>query len=65
MAAVAQTVERWFRKPKVGGSIPPCGSKFAGLAQLVERRSCKPLTGVQVLYLAPSVCEFTKKGEKP
>ena len=50
-AQIAQSVEQGTENPRVGGSIPPLGTKkissllkdlSRGLVQLVERRSPKP-----------------------
>ena len=40
-ASVAQLVEQGTENPRVGGSIPPGGTIFAGLAHLVERHLAK------------------------
>ena len=51
-AQIAQSVEQRTENPRVGGSIPPLGTKFKsflingdgyrGVVQLAERRSPKP-----------------------
>ena len=40
-ASVAQLVEQGTENPRVGGSIPPGGTKYADVAHLVERHLAK------------------------
>ena len=40
-ASVAQLVEQWTENPRVVGSIPTGGTKFAGVAHPVERHLAK------------------------
>ena len=40
-ASVAQSVEQGTENPRVGGSIPPGGTKHANVAHLVERHLAK------------------------
>ena len=40
-ASVAQSVEQGTENPRVDGSIPSGGTKYAGLAHLVERHLAK------------------------
>ena len=40
-ASVAQSVEQWTENPRVVGSIPTGGTKFAGVAHPVERHLAK------------------------
>ena len=40
-ASVAQSVEQGTENPRVGGSIPPGGTKYADVAHLVERHLAK------------------------
>ena len=40
-ASVAQLVEQWTENPRVVGSIPTGGTKYADVAHLVERHLAK------------------------
>ena len=40
-ASVAQLVEQWTENPRVAGSIPAGGTKYADVAHLVERHLAK------------------------
>ena len=40
-ASVAQSVEQWIENPRVVGSIPTGGTKYAGVAHPVERHLAK------------------------
>ena len=40
-ASVAQSVEQWTENPRVAGSIPAGGTKYADVAHLVERHLAK------------------------
>ena len=60
-ASVAQLVEQGTENPRVGGSIPPGGTKHADVAHLVERHLAKVEVASSSL-VGRSIWEFSSAG---
>ena len=59
-ASVAQLVEQGTENPRVGGSIPPGGTKYADVAHLVERHLAKVEVASSSLVIRSRLRPITK-----
>ena len=62
-ASVAQLVEQWTENPRVAGSIPAGGTKYADVAHLVERHLAKVEVASSSLVIRSNkkhLCQQTK-----
>ena len=60
-ASVAQLVEQGTENPRVGGSIPPGGTKYADVAHLVERHLAKVEVASSSLVIRSRVTRLRKQ----